>query len=259
MAARRRRQSDDQYVRAVRRARTRGERIQAGALRVAFRLQAIRVARRLVDEGGSLQLAFDGTSRGLITRAMLDSPQATARVVADIAGVFIGLDDPLPANSPILTSLRRIGARRITMVNRATQRAARRHIVLGVRERLGTYELAYGGTERAREVARRTGWRPIRQVVQETYARRAEAIATTEQSLSAQHGTHGRIREAGLTHVRIADGAECGWLRHEDPDKANGTVRTIEAAEAQPLAHPRCRRTSIPLTARRLAAIRARR
>ena len=146
MAARRRRQSDDQYVRAVRRARTRGERIQAGALRVAFRLQAIRVARRLVDEGGSLQLAFDGTSRGLITRAMLDSPQATARVVADIAGVFIGLDDPLPANSPILTSLRRIGARRITMVNQATRRAARRHIVLGVRERLGTYELAYGGT-----------------------------------------------------------------------------------------------------------------
>ena len=124
MAARRRRQSDDQYVRAVRRARM--PRRAHPSRRPSRRVPASKpfVSRAgWWTKGGSLQLAFDGTSRGLITRAMLDSPQATARVVADIAGVFIGLDDPLPATSPILTSLRRVGARRITLVNRATQRA----------------------------------------------------------------------------------------------------------------------------------------
>ena len=190
---------------------------------------------------------------------MTDPSATTARTVANITGAFIGLDQRLPANSPILTSLQEVGGQRIRNVNEFTQRRAARMIALGAENRLGTYELAYGGTERAREVMGRTGWRPLyvqgdgagRGVIDETYARRHEAIAVTEQSLAAQHGTHGRCREGGLTHVRIADGPDCGWRNHDDEDKANGTLRTLEEAADYPLSHPRCRRTSIPATERR--------
>lgn len=38
----------------------------------------------------------------------------------------------------------------------------------------------------------------------------------------------------------------CGWTSHDDPDKANGTVRHIDDAENHPISHPRCARSFAP-------------
>lgn len=38
----------------------------------------------------------------------------------------------------------------------------------------------------------------------------------------------------------------CGWTSHDDPDLADGSTRTLEEAEAYPIAHPGCRRITLP-------------
>ncbi|MFF3565364.1 hypothetical protein ACFYXS_35500 [Streptomyces sp. NPDC002574] len=60
-------------------------------------------------------------------------------------------------------------------------------------------------------------------------------------------GTLNRAREAGVLHMEVFDGADCGWTSHQDPDKATGTLRTVEEAAAWPISHPRCGRALGPL------------
>jgi hypothetical protein len=40
--------------------------------------------------------------------------------------------------------------------------------------------------------------------------------------------------------------ANCGWTSHDDPDRANRTVRTVQDALAHPAAHPNCQREMLP-------------
>lgn len=54
------------------------------------------------------------------------------------------------------------------------------------------------------------------------------------------------VRELGCEWVQIVDGPECGWVSHEDTDHADGTLRTIDAAAAYPIAHPGCVREMVP-------------
>ncbi|WUD70475.1 hypothetical protein OG937_01505 [Streptomyces sp. NBC_00510] len=39
--------------------------------------------------------------------------------------------------------------------------------------------------------------------------------------------------------MQVFDGAGCGWTSHKDPDKATGTLRTIEDSAAWPISHSR--------------------
>lgn len=47
---------------------------------------------------------------------------------------------------------------------------------------------------------------------------------------------------ADVDWFEIFDGNDCGWTSHEDPDRANGSIRSRDEALATPLSHPRCRR-----------------
>jgi hypothetical protein len=42
------------------------------------------------------------------------------------------------------------------------------------------------------------------------------------------------------------DGDDCGWTSHDDPDKADGTIRTLDEASDYPLPHPNCVRGWTP-------------
>lgn len=46
--------------------------------------------------------------------------------------------------------------------------------------------------------------------------------------------------------LEVRDGAQCGWLTHTDPDRANGTLRAVDDALAHPAAHPNCQREFRP-------------
>lgn len=81
----------------------------------------------------------------------------------------------------------------------------------------------------------------ISKLVEETWPRRAETIARTETGNAYNLGTLRSYRASGLvTYVTVLDGAECGWTRHDDGDKANGSRRTVSEAQGYPLCHPNC-------------------
>lgn len=74
----------------------------------------------------------------------------------------------------------------------------------------------------------------------------AEAAALAKSAVAYNAGTINRSRAAGVTQVEVFDGLDCGWTSHQDPDKANRTIRSLEEAAEWPISHPRCRRSFGP-------------
>jgi hypothetical protein len=54
------------------------------------------------------------------------------------------------------------------------------------------------------------------------------------------------LDELGTEWLEVQDGPQCGWTSHEDPDRANRTLRTVQDALAHPTAHPHCIREFLP-------------
>jgi len=52
--------------------------------------------------------------------------------------------------------------------------------------------------------------------------------------------------ELGTEWVEISDGPGCGWRDHQDEDKANRTLRTVQDALAHPTSHAHCVRELLP-------------
>lgn len=76
---------------------------------------------------------------------------------------------------------------------------------------------------------------------------RAETIARTETAYAYANSSVGGWRDSGrVEKVIIYDGDECGWSGHDDGDLANGSIRTLDEYEANPIAHPRCVRSAAP-------------
>lgn len=74
----------------------------------------------------------------------------------------------------------------------------------------------------------------------------AESATLAKSAVAYNAGTLNRAREAGVRHVEVFDGIDCGWTAHQDTDKASRTVRTVEDAAEWPISHPRCRRAFGP-------------
>jgi hypothetical protein len=54
------------------------------------------------------------------------------------------------------------------------------------------------------------------------------------------------LDELGVSFLEVRDGPQCGWLEHNDPDRANRTLRTVQDALAHPTSHPHCVREFLP-------------
>ena len=77
---------------------------------------------------------------------------------------------------------------------------------------------------------------------------RAETIARTEAKYAQNVSTiRAYVRSDVVEALRVFDGADCGWTGHDDPDLADGTIRSFRDAEQYPLAHPRCVRSFAPV------------
>ncbi|GAA0587002.1 hypothetical protein GCM10010394_15090 [Streptomyces crystallinus] len=70
----------------------------------------------------------------------------------------------------------------------------------------------------------------------------AEAATLAKSAVAYNAGTLNRTRTAGVRVVEVFDASDCGWTSHQDPDKANRTLRSIDEAADWPISHPRCRR-----------------
>lgn len=78
-----------------------------------------------------------------------------------------------------------------------------------------------------------------RQVSMRTYT---EMAVRTKTGVAHNLGTLRGLAEMDVEWVEVFDGSDCGWRTHDDPDKANGTIRKAKDAEAHLLSHPQCRR-----------------
>jgi hypothetical protein len=80
---------------------------------------------------------------------------------------------------------------------------------------------------------------------------RAHTVALTESANAYALASAAAWEDSGLVDsVRIFDGTDCGWTSHDDPDLANGSVRTLEEYKRQPLSHPNCQRAAAPVSVR---------
>jgi hypothetical protein len=72
---------------------------------------------------------------------------------------------------------------------------------------------------------------------------RAYLVALTETGNAFNGSAIETYRDSGLVDfVEVFDGEECGWEEHDDPDLADGSIRSLEDAADFPLSHPRCQR-----------------
>ena len=76
-----------------------------------------------------------------------------------------------------------------------------------------------------------------------TIADYADTMARTVSATAYNDGTFTQLGQDGIEWVEVFDGPDCGWTSHDDPDKANGTVRPIGDAIENSLSHPRCARS----------------
>lgn len=222
-------------ARRLRRVQARLGAVLARALRLFFADQARRVVARHrlgqtdllpPDETVRLALVLEPRIRAMVLEA--------AGLSADLAGA-----PPLEETDIRLLAILVESGDRIRNISEQTRSAVRRALLEGTARGYSPWQIANG--------VPKDGFRGLRAVVTETYKGRAETIARTEMALACQAAAHDRYQAAGVTEVDVTDGTDCGWTRHDDPDKANGTRRSLSEAVAYPVAHPNCRRVSIPV------------
>lgn len=67
-----------------------------------------------------------------------------------------------------------------------------------------------------------------------------EMLGRTKGRVAQNSGSLNSYYEMGVQYMEVFDGGDCGWTDHRSPDKANGTIRTVEACAAHPISHPNC-------------------
>lgn len=76
---------------------------------------------------------------------------------------------------------------------------------------------------------------------------RSLTIARTETAHAYNWAATAGYRDSGIVPDCIClDSPECGWDGHDDPELADGTVRSLDEAEEFPTSHPNCVRAFAP-------------
>ena len=124
-------------------------------------------------------------------------------------------------------------------VNNTTREAVQDALVLGGERGYNQYQIAYGVED--------DDFTGIHDIVDRTYTRRADAIVRTELAFASASATLDTYDDSNVDQVEVSDGDGCGWMDHDDPDAADGSIRDIEDAMEYPIAHPNCVRVFLPL------------
>ena len=74
----------------------------------------------------------------------------------------------------------------------------------------------------------------------------ADMVVRTKTAEAYQVGGFNQADGHGVKFMEVMDGPNCGWLSHDDTRQANGLILPIAEARSVPIAHPNCRRVTIP-------------
>lgn len=227
------------------------------AMRRFFDGQARRVVRKWLAADGYLASDSSGEFKDpasqLIDR-LEDSRIVTATqpyvmemtiTAVESGGEVMGVELVANAEHPIVLGEVEASAERVAKVNKATRKALQRSIVKGQEKGYTAREIAVGSARTRRDKR----FKPISKVVGRPYLYkgRPECIARTEIAYASNAASLNVFAGQGMNIVEVADGPNCGWVTHDDPDKANGTERGIKDAFAHQLAHPNCVRMFLPV------------
>jgi len=165
---------------------------------------------------------------GLVKGFYITLLQETWPLINSELGVRLAFD----LADPIVVGVLKTAAGRVKGINEATLETVRVLLQQGAERGWSIQHLVAGDPE--------NGIPGLQDAIEETYKNRASTIARTELGTAQNTAATGRYRDAGVTDVIVMDGDRCGWLEHDDPDQAEGSIRTLEEAEANPLSHPNC-------------------
>lgn len=204
------------------------------------------------------RLSWDAENRILsrvVTPVILDVAATGVGAVEAELGVNVNLD----LSARPLRAIRGSVATRITAVSTTSQQRMARMIVDGIEKGLSVEQIVRGvppGTTNIRgpipafpgirglvDSWRSTGVAPRLGPGTSPLGSRSYLIALTETGFAYNHSALASYQATGFVDVvEVFDGPDCGWSSHDDPDLAHGSKRTLAAAKAHPLAHPRCQR-----------------
>lgn len=142
--------------------------------------------------------------------------------------------------SPNIGAARDQLASLITRVNETTRQQVAATVQEGMRRGYSITQIANGYADE--------GYPGIQGVFDDATAARAETIARSETAMIYNAAANAGYRDVGIQMVGVLDGTgddECA--------EANGSTWTVDDAEANPIGHPNCVRTFVPLTGTGLA------
>lgn len=158
----------------------------------------------------------------------------------------LGIELTFDLAGPSASELRRQLAIRVTAISDVSRQALRRVLVTAIERGYSPGQLLRGvpGDGFAGLQALVAGWSST---PAGGAASRAALIARTETATAYNLGSAAAYRASGLvSQVEIFDGIGCGWISHDDPDIAAGSIRSLSDAEAYPISHPNCQRSWAP-------------
>lgn len=71
----------------------------------------------------------------------------------------------------------------------------------------------------------------------------ADMAVRSKSAVAYNAGAINHGRAFGIEYFEVRDGAGCGWGSHDDPDTADGTIRSADECAGQAISHPRCQRS----------------
>ncbi len=154
----------------------------------------------------------------------------------EVWNVSLGVQTAFDLTDPLVTKILGLAGTRVKDIHETTLQALREVLQYGAEHGWSVDDLVRGDPD--------AGVRGIREVVEQTYANRARAIARTELGTAQNLAAVQRYREAGVSKVEILDNGE-----DDDDDAckvANGQIWSVDYFEAHPLEHPNCTRAAAP-------------
>jgi len=164
-----------------------------------------------------------------IEQAILDS--------GALAASLVGGQGPTLSDPRVLAQIAQAGTR-IRRINEATRQAVRDMLTVAHERGYNTYQVARGVPAE--------GFRGLREVVEETYLNRSEAIARTEMAEASLEAAHSEWKDAGVGELEIIDGG--GATSCEECDARSGEIVSI--SEGVELLHPNCTVVTLPVLER---------
>lgn len=199
------------------------------------------LAERVVARAGKARKALPGEDELIEASDWLNLENTVKTFYVEIISASwetwnsaLGVEVAFELSDPaVVTALKDAGTR-IRGIADTTRDAVRDLLQLGASEGWTIDQLVRGDDEH----------QGLRDLVAQTYKRRARAIARTELGHAQQTAAAERYQAAGVGKVHVFDNGQ------DDPDEPcqqlNGTVQTLEWAKANALGHPNCTRAFAP-------------